>query len=56
MNLVKKFEEEKVKDLPQGLQISLKNVDKILENIPSFTLNNIGKKNYKDLASMESKA
>lgn len=56
MNLVKKFEEERVKDVSQGLQTSLKNVDKILENIPSFTKNNIGKNYYKDLASMESKA
>ena len=56
VNLMKKFEDDQVKDLSQALQISLKNVDRILENIPSFTLNNIGKKNYKDLASMESKA
>ena len=56
VNLMKKLEDDQVKDLSRALQISLKNVDRILENIPSFTLNNIGKKNYKDLASMESKA
>ena len=55
LTVVKQFEKDGVIQLSKSLQTSLKNLEKITENLPQFSSNNIGKKNYKDLASMENK-